>query len=369
METKTVNGVTYYRDWDKSEGGIRMVSPKTIGRYLELKSERPKSENYGIFFAFNNEQFEEGRKRLIDKGYLKDGETLCSAGAGTYGTKTEIDRFMKFYEEREAVMKKECNPQEVYFYEWNDHECMFGGDDAAMKIVISVFGKKAAHTIHRVCADTPTNILAPLTKRDKHLGEYEHELMMLGRLSFDCRGFFSEGDCRHYRPDCLWGGSVKRQVEEMRKLYSMLPDDIKDASFMTEQDIEDYASRFEAWADEEFSKPQYDPVERTPYEQYHDLQIILRENLWYKDDEGKWQHPSHVWFSGDTRRCHQDARCVNGRAYTSYLGKNGTSLARVHVTASDSLAFVPYTRKDLCDVTARFDSAPLKYRLYDFHRE
>ncbi len=248
MANKKFNGVEFYQDWDRSEGGVCMVNAKTIKRYQELKNEQPKSDRYGVFFAFDEQQFDEGRQRLIRNGYLKEGEKVCDAGSGMYGTEKEIDRFLQFYKEHEVLMAKECNPQEVYFCEWNNHECMFTNDDAALKVVIGIFGKEVAHTIKRLYPGTPTNVLAPLTTRDEHLGQYEHTLMMLGRMEFDMGGFFSEGDCRHYRPDCLWGGNIKREMEKMRELYRELPDDIKDASPLSHEEIEDYCRRLEQWA-------------------------------------------------------------------------------------------------------------------------
>lgn len=368
-KTTVSNGVEWYQDWDNSEGGIVMVNAKTIKRYREIQNEHPNTENYGVFFAFGTDQFEQGCKRLITKGYLKDGEKVCNAGAGIYGTKSEIDRFMKFYDERGKRIVKECNPQEVYFSEWNDHECMFTDDDAALKVVIEYFGKEVAHKIERVHAGTATNVLAPMTTRDEHLKQYDFELMMLGRLKFDCDGFFSEGDCRYHRPDCLWGSTIKRQVEEMRTLYAKLPDDIKDAACVTPEQIDEYENGFEQWAEAEFDKPEYDPVPATPREKYEGLEIEVGEKLYYKDDDGQWQTPSSIWFSGDSRRWHQDKQAVHGRAFTSYLGKHGTTLAPVYITDWSSIGFKPYRRDDLCDVTARYEYKSLHSRLYKFHHE
>ena len=369
-EVCEANGVKYYQDWERSEGGIYMVEPKTINRYHELKAEHPKSEDYGVFFAFNKEQFKQGYNGLVRRGFIKEGEKICSGVAGMYGSSKEIDRYLKFYEEREVRQKAECNPQEVYFYEWNNHECMFGGDDDAMKVVISIFGNEVAHTIHRVYAGTPTNVLAPLSERDKHLGEYEHTLMMLGRLKFDMQGFFSEGDCRYHHPDSLWGSSIKREIEEMRDLYATLPDDIKDASCMSHDEIEHYAKRLEEWSYEEFGKEKYNPVPATPYDTYHGLELELDEKLYFKDDDGKWQTPDNVWFSCDTRRWHQDAKQVHGRAMTTYLSKKGgTVLAPVYISSKQFIGFEPYRRDDLCDVSCKYEYKPLHGRLYDFYHE
>lgn len=364
-KVEEANGVRYYRGYDHFEGGIYMVEPKTIDRYRELKAEQPKSENYGVFFAFDKEQFKEGYNILVHRGFINEGDKICEGIAGMYGTRSEIGRYMDFYKEREAMMKAECNPQEVYFYEWNNHECMFTNDDDAMKVVISIFGKEVAHTIHRVYEGTPTNILAPLNERDKHLGEYEHELMMLGRMKSDMRGFFSEGDCRYHRPADLWAGNINGQIHKMRELYAKLPDDIKDAACMTQEEINDYCKRLEEWGTDEFNKSKYDPVPATPYDTYHGLEIEVSEKLYFKDDDGTWQTPYYVWFSCDSRRWHQDASQVHGRAMTMYNG----ALRPVYISSSRFLGFEPYRRDDLCDVTCKYEYKPLHGRLYDFHHE
>lgn len=366
METMTANGVQYeYTD----TGDIRMLNAKTIDRYHELSNEHPDTDKYGVFFAFNDKQFEEGRQELIRRGYLKDGEKVTSAGMGMYGTHKEIERFLAFYDEREEKIAKECNPQEVYFYECNNHECMLThDDDQVVKIIADYFGKEAAHKIVRHYGGTATNVLVPLTERDEHLQQHQHTMMMLGRLAFDCHGFFNEHDCRYHRPDCLWAGCVKGQMSELRKLYHQLPDDIKDESPISREEMDDYGKRFEAWADEEFSKAEYDPKPRT---RRGDLpeEILLCNSLYYKDDDGKLQPPSDVWFSSDTRRWHADARQKHGRAYTTYGGKNGTTLAPVYVLGD---RLVPYERKDLCDVSCKYErkfQQGYLARLYDFYYE
>lgn len=142
----------FYQDWEKSEGGIWMVNAKTIDRYIELKNDQPKGE--GVFFAFNKKQFDEGVDELIKKGQFQPGGKLLSAGGGMYGTKEGLDKFFEYYEEREEIIKKECDPQEVYFYEYNNHECMINwyGDKEAIEIVSDYWGKDVAKSIVRFSA-------------------------------------------------------------------------------------------------------------------------------------------------------------------------------------------------------------------------
>ena len=50
-----------------------------------------------------------------------------------------------------AIMREECDPQEVYVFEYNDHECCLSGDDYwPWGIVRGIFGNEAASKIKRV---------------------------------------------------------------------------------------------------------------------------------------------------------------------------------------------------------------------------
>lgn len=47
---------------------------------------------------------------------------------------------------------KECDPQEVYFYEYNNHECMIAwdGDKEAYDLIVGYWGEEVAKTIKRI---------------------------------------------------------------------------------------------------------------------------------------------------------------------------------------------------------------------------
>ncbi|RGZ10182.1 hypothetical protein DXA04_20685, partial [Phocaeicola vulgatus] len=98
--------------------------------------------------AFGNESFARGMKGIRP---LNDGEKIYSFGAGGYGTKDGIERLFKFYEDMEARIKNECDPQEVYCYEYNNHECCiaFDGDIEAIRLVAGIWGVETAKTIKR----------------------------------------------------------------------------------------------------------------------------------------------------------------------------------------------------------------------------
>jgi len=149
---KTAHGMLeVYTDWD-CEGAIYMKNPKTIERYKEIMKEEPDSEKYGIFWAFSEAQYKEGKEKMKKLGFYKDGQKIYSFGMGNYGTSKElIDDFFDFYSNRRKRAAEECDPQEVYLYEYDNHECMIGwdGDEPAYKIIVNMYGEKVAKGITR----------------------------------------------------------------------------------------------------------------------------------------------------------------------------------------------------------------------------
>ena len=116
----------------------------TAMSYAQLTQKQAPSGNY--FFAFSNTQLAEGIKKIT----LKEGEKILKAPGGMFGTKQAIDDFFKFYEDLEKEIAEKCTPQEVYAYEFNNHECSYVGDDErAIEIVIRTFGKEKAKTVKR----------------------------------------------------------------------------------------------------------------------------------------------------------------------------------------------------------------------------
>lgn len=120
-----------------------------MSKYTELKNQE--APCIDCFFAFSNEQFEIGVK---EKGL--EGLKIYSAGkvfSGLYGTSEGIENFLNFYVELEKRISAECDPQEVYDYEFGNHECGYvGNDEEAIKLVISYFGAERAKTVKRMCA-------------------------------------------------------------------------------------------------------------------------------------------------------------------------------------------------------------------------
>lgn len=130
-------------------GTLSLVNPKTIKRYKELSNMRntiPLSE-FKCFCAFTELSFRECIKSL-----RIDESEVVSLGGGLYGTKEGRERLLKYYADIRQKIKEECDPQEVYCYEYNNYECAlsYDGDEEAVISVIRIFGEELTRTIDRV---------------------------------------------------------------------------------------------------------------------------------------------------------------------------------------------------------------------------
>lgn len=145
-------GQTFEFEQD-SYGMMTWKNARTLDRYRELSSQHPDDKEYGVFFAFGNKQFSEGVKKLISRGYIKEGEEerIAGYGGGLYGLPSELVRFMDFYKDKRKRIASECDPQEVYCYEFNNFECCiaYDGDLNAIRLIADIWGVDAARTIIR----------------------------------------------------------------------------------------------------------------------------------------------------------------------------------------------------------------------------
>jgi len=111
--------------------------------YNEIKSNEPVL--FECFFAFSDSQFKEG---VIKAGI--EGKKTCNGEYGLYGTREGIRKLFDDYDKINAEIALECNPQDVYAYEFNNHECSFTNDDEeAINIIIGIFGKERAKQVKR----------------------------------------------------------------------------------------------------------------------------------------------------------------------------------------------------------------------------
>ncbi len=116
----------------------------TIERYKEITGFFPEMRK--CFFAFGDKQFEEGKA----SAGIQPGEKIYSYGAGLFGTREGVEEYFAGIDASRARIQQECNPQEVYDYEYTNHECGFSHEDTdAIRLVISYFGEQVARTVKR----------------------------------------------------------------------------------------------------------------------------------------------------------------------------------------------------------------------------
>ena len=196
------------RDWN-CDGAIQMENVMTLKRYHEIKEEtyNVNLANYDCFFAFNREQLEEGLKRI---GKTKD--QIYKYGNGLFGTHDGFTRYMNYLERADERIKNECDPQEVYFYEFNNHECMiaYEGDTAAIELVMNIFGDEIAQT---------------LTRYNK---KYSYEQLMLRKTEVNITGLWF--DTEDAVPPYMWfsdtdGKAYCHYNNALRPVYNALDDD------------------------------------------------------------------------------------------------------------------------------------------------
>lgn len=198
----------HYRDWN-CDGAIQMENVMTLKHYHEIKEEtyNVNLENYDCFYAFNREQLEEGLKRI---GKTKD--QIYKYGNGLFGTHDGYTRYMNYLEQTDERIKNECDPQEVYFYEFNNHECMidYEGDTAAIELVMNIFGDEIAQT---------------LTRYNK---KYSYEQLKLRKTEVNITGLWF--DTEDAVPPYMWfsdtdGKAYCHYDNALRPVYNALDDD------------------------------------------------------------------------------------------------------------------------------------------------
>ena len=107
-----------------------------MGRYVEIKQEQFDFKGHGAFFAFGQEQFTANK---IGE------EPFVSMGTGLYCSKKSAlalaKAFNEFVDEKNAQIKKECEPQEVFDYEYNNYECDYTNDvENPCMYIIELYG-------------------------------------------------------------------------------------------------------------------------------------------------------------------------------------------------------------------------------------
>lgn len=145
METK----LKVTRDWDR-DGYLVIENAKTLDRYLELTQKLYNHQHPEVFFAFDTETLKAGIAKY--KPLLKEGEKIINFCNGGFATPNGLKMMQEFDRNIRQMIYKECDPQEVYFYEYNNYECCisYDGDTDAFKSIVRIFGAKRAKKVKRL---------------------------------------------------------------------------------------------------------------------------------------------------------------------------------------------------------------------------
>lgn len=144
-----IGNLDCYRDWD-NDGAIYMRNAQTTTRYCGIIRERFHFVEHGLFFAFNKEDFDKQYKQMLESGIIKKEDKIYYDNYGLFGIVNGFEACGRFIDDKNARIAKECDPQEVYFYEWNNHECMYADDSDAFAVVCKLFGNERANEIKRI---------------------------------------------------------------------------------------------------------------------------------------------------------------------------------------------------------------------------
>ena len=90
-------------------------------------------EDLGVFFAFGNEQLQEGLDNLKQKGLLLEGEKLAPIGAGGFlpsknmtDFKNELAKVEKWYKYQIKDLKE--GKKSLILHELRNYECFYSND-------------------------------------------------------------------------------------------------------------------------------------------------------------------------------------------------------------------------------------------------
>jgi len=99
-------------------------------KYEEILKDLQNFHHNELFFAFSEDQFKEGIKNISKE------KKIYSGIGGSYGTEEAFDAWNNAIEKNKEEVIKNCTPEEVYLYEFANHECGYTHDDSeAVNIV------------------------------------------------------------------------------------------------------------------------------------------------------------------------------------------------------------------------------------------
>ena len=137
---------TVERDWDR-DGMLTIQNDQTLKVYQAIRKEQYEHVHPETCWEFTN--FQNVLNKL--KPLLKEGEKIIRFANGGYATPKGWEMMKAFWKSIDERIRTECDPQEVYYYEYNNHEsCInYEGDTDAIQIIINIYGPDVARQIKR----------------------------------------------------------------------------------------------------------------------------------------------------------------------------------------------------------------------------
>lgn len=136
---------TVTQNWDK-DGMLDIHNAQTLDKYQAIRGEQYKHKPLEVMFYCDLKKVVEELEPL-----LNDGEKIICFADGCFATPKGLSMLEEFHASINERIKKECDAQEVYYYEYNNHEsCInYEGDTDAIEIILDIYGEETARTIKR----------------------------------------------------------------------------------------------------------------------------------------------------------------------------------------------------------------------------
>lgn len=129
---------TFERDIER-DGYLILKNAKTLDLYHELR-DKQRNVPTNCFYAFSTEQFKQGLATLKSKGLFRENESLGRTRMGLFGYRDWLDSLFSEIDRIDKEMADKCDINEIYCFEYNNHECMYSDDSLAYSTVVAIFG-------------------------------------------------------------------------------------------------------------------------------------------------------------------------------------------------------------------------------------
>ena len=136
---------TVIQDW-KQDGMLIIQNAQTLDKYQAIRNEDDQYKNPEVMWNCDAQEAIIKLKPLLNKG-----EKIIQFMDDCYATPNGIKMMFEHEVFVKELIKKECDPQEVYYYEYNNYICYqnYYGDAEAIKTVYDIYGEEITRSIKR----------------------------------------------------------------------------------------------------------------------------------------------------------------------------------------------------------------------------